>query len=468
MGRKLTIALIVGIVALMMAAGALGFIYCTSTNGKIIPATGTAEAGGGGKNMQLGLNFIRFFWPDKRSGELNTKTPYLQPKWIFEDFKKLGIQSYRQLITGDLLWDVVEPRDNQWNWKGADAVIKNRDRGFEPIVTLFRMQYASPTPPWANSPSQFQKRLGREARDYLEKVIARYGRYVKYWELGNEMDHWRAADPNSGKRPEKMPPSYPADGFSPQEQGVFLAQAAQFIRERDPDAVIIMPGMGGLDEHNLKTWLPGVIKAGGKNWFDVVNYHFYSGWQRYGKLRANLTSAIKQLGIAGKPVWMTETGSTASPTLTVRTNYPNSPESQAADVFRRIVQGYGYGDSMVLWHTYIGSPDAPGNAWRLYGVRTDRGKAMPSYYAMKLLAHELIPFRRVETLSGKPGGVNCYKATLKSGAVKFVAWGSGEFAVPPGMKQMTSVIPRADGGFDWKGTKEGGKITLTANPVLLK
>ncbi|MCJ7505726.1 hypothetical protein MUP05_04585 [Candidatus Bathyarchaeota archaeon] len=114
---------------------------------------------------QIGLNFIRFYWPESPRGGLDTSTPYRQPDWIFNDFADLGVHAYRQFVMADLLWDVVEPRDSEWNWQAADVVLRNPK--FEPIVTLFSLQYSSPTPPWASSPAQFQKRIGAEARDYL-------------------------------------------------------------------------------------------------------------------------------------------------------------------------------------------------------------------------------------------------------------------------------------------------------------
>ncbi|MFQ5593507.1 MAG: hypothetical protein ACE5HA_05100 [Anaerolineae bacterium] len=417
------------------------------------------------EDSQIGLNFIRFFWAPP--GEPDTTTPYVQPEWIFNDFAELGIHTFRQFIWADLLWDIVEPQDDEWNFEQADAVITNPD--FEPIVTLFRLQYASATPPWAADPSEFQKTLGPEARDYLETIIERYGPYVKYWEIGNEMDHWRAADPDAvNPHPPNLPPSYPLAGFSPQEQGVFLAQVAAFIRERDPDAVIIMSGMGGLDEYTLNAWFAGVIEGGGTDWFDVVNYHYYPGWQAYGRRRQDLQTFLEVHDIAGKPVWLTETGSTASPTLTIRTDYPNSPESQAADVFRRLIQAYGYGDSLAMWHTYIGSPDTPGNMWRLYGIRTDTAEAQPAYHSLKLLVEELIPFESVEILSSVPAGENSFRITTEVGDVKYVVWGSGSFTVPAGITQMTSVIPNADGGFTWQPVEAGDVITLAPEPVLLK
>jgi hypothetical protein len=390
----------------------------------------------------------------------------LQPDAIFRDFKELSVHAFRQFVKADLLWDVVEPRDNQWNFAQADVVITNPD--FEPIVTLFRMQYASPTPPWATTPQQFQKNMGAEATDYLETVVKRYAPYVKYWELGNEMAYWRAADPGE-KAPveEKLPPAHPTDGYTPRDQGVFLAQAAAIIRKHDPDAVILMPGLPSLGEYEIGTWLPGVIEGGGKDWFDIVNYHYYAGWQQYTLLRPKFQGVLKKLGIDNKPVWMTETGATSSATLTARTNYPNSTESQAAEIFRRIVQAWGHGDAFAEWHTYISSTDTSGN-WRAYGIRTEKGNPQPAYYAFKLLTHELLPFARVEKISADGKSVNAYKITTQTGAVKYVAWGTGNYAIPSGATQMTSVIPQADGSYAWQPAQAGKSITLSANPVLLK
>jgi len=415
---------------------------------------------------QIGLNFIRFYWPESPRGGLDTSTPYRQPDWIFNDFADLGVHAYRQFVMADLLWDVVEPRDSEWNWQAADVVLRNPK--FEPIVTLFSLQYSSPTPPWASSPAQFQKRIGAEARDYLETVVRRYASFVKYWELGNEMDHWRAADPNEkplGK--ERLPSSYPVDGFSPYDQGIFLSEAAAIIRSLDPDAVIMMPGLGGLDDYCVNSWLSGVVEGGGSEWFDIVNYHYYSSWERYSLLRLQFQDALKRLGISDKPVWLTETGATTSPTLTIRTNYPNSPESQAADVFRRIVQAYGHDDSFVAWHTYIGSSDTTGD-WRAYGIRTEKAEAQPAYFAFKLLTHELIPFERVEKISANAKGMNVYKITTREGAVKYVAWGNGLYTIPLGTTEMTTVIPRLDGSHSWQPAQPGEAISLSPNPILLK
>ncbi len=423
------------------------------------------------EKLQIGLNFIRFYWADGRQpGALNTTTPYLQPEWIFRDFKELGVQTYRQFVRADLMWDVVEKSDNQWDFTAADAVLRNPD--FEPIVTLFAMQYSSPTPPWETDPAKFQKTVGKEATDYLETVVKRYAPYVKYWELGNEMDHWRAFDPgekgNTGG--DRGPSAVPAGGFSPREQGVFLAQAAAIVRKNDPDAVIVLPGISGLDDYPTETWLGGVIEGGGKDFFDIMNYHYYSSWERYTILRSKASETFKKLGIDQKPVWGTETGVTSDAALTLRTNYPNSPETQAAEIFRRIVQGYGHGDALEIWHTYISNTPSPNveDTWRLYGIRTGTSEPQLAFYAFKLLAKELIPFERAEALNKDPRAINLYRLTLKGGAVKYVVWGTGNWTVPSGMSSQASVVPEKDGVFTWKQAKPGDVVRLTAVPVLVK
>jgi len=453
----------------------------------IIPlATPTAAQDPTPTTPQIGLNFIRVFWevesvkpgqrpdPGQQIQEINTLTPYVQPDWILTDFRDLGIHAFRQFIKADLFWDIIEPHDDDWHFEAADAVLLRDDLDITPIVTLFALQYASPTPPWVTEDSQFQKTLGPEAMDYLDHVIERYNDVITYWEIGNEMNHWRAADPDGNDRAAqigRVPSPAPAGGFSPQEQGVFLAQVAAYIRERDPDAVIVMPGIGGIDDYTLDVWFAGVIQGGGSDWFDVVNYHYYSPWFTYPIRRPTLQQFLVQHNIAHKPVWLTETGSTSSPTLTQRTDYPNSPASQAADMFRRLIQAYGHGDSLVMWHTYIGSPDLPNNLWRLYGIRQDTGQnaaPQPSYYALKLLIGELIPFAAVETLDVNPQGANAYRITTGTGAVKYVAWGSGTFTLPDGVTQMTGVMPGPDGKYGWESVTPGETILLSATPVLVR
>ncbi len=409
---------------------------------------------------QLGLNFIRLAWPARgpRAAEA------LGDEFVLGDLDALHVDAVRQFVRADVLWRNVEPTDGQWDFSRADPAIEHL--GSRAIVTLFAMQYSSPTPHWVESGGSFQPTLGPAAKDYLDKVVRRYAKHVRYWEIGNEMDHWRAADPgariHSGAR---QPPHRPAKGFTPEQQGAFIAEVAAFVRARDDDAVIVLPGMGGLSDYVLDTWLPGVVRGGGKGAFDVVNYHFYGPWPALPDARQRLSRRLKQLGLDDKPVWCTETGSSASPTLRQRTNYPNGPVSQAADVFRRILPAWAAGDQLVLWHTHVSSPDRPANRWRLYGLRYTDGRTLPSWYVFRLLAKEVLPFAGVTRLDGLAHGQHGYRIQRRDGQLRWVIWGRGSVQPPAGAVSWTSVAPRPGGIHQWHSVRES--IEISEMPVLL-
>ncbi len=226
--------------------------------------------------------------------------------------------------------------------------------------------------------------------------------------------------------------------------------------------------MSAPDKQLLNTWLAGVLKGGGTDWFDVVNYHYYGPWEGYCRQRQEMQAFLNQNGLGGKPVWLTETGVTADPSLKIRTDYPNSPQEQAADVFRRIVPAYALGDDLVLWHTYLDIANLSGNDWRGYGVREPQSMAKLSYYALRLLIEELIPFTQAEALSCDPRGLNAFHFTRPDGQERYVLWGSGSYAVPAGISQAASVVPDAQGNFTWRSVTPGESLRLTKQPLLLK
>ncbi len=402
-------------------------------------------------NPQLGLNL--------------TASDAIPTDILYPDFKTLGVETFRQLPSADLSWAKVEPTNDAWDFSRADEALMQAE--VEPIVTLFSAQYASPNSPWSKQEDGFQKTVNADTQDYLETVVNRYKNYVKYWEIGNEMDRWVAFNPGA-KRPTdttNFPPVLPTDGFLPKEQGEFLAEVADIIRANDPDAIIIMPGLSGLSEYTYDTWLAGVLTTAGTTTFDVVSYHFQAPWVQLPPARKIFATKLETFGLGYKPVWLTETGSTSSPTLKTRTNYPNSESSQAADIFRRALIGFGHQDELVLWHGYQSSEGST-NTWRDYGLVSPNGDKKLAYHAFKLFAIELLPFAKVEALEESPVGVNVYKITRQDKTVRYVAWGKGNWDTPHGTSSITSVLPDANKAYKW--TPVPRTITLTNLPVLIK
>lgn len=416
---------------------------------------------------QIGVNFIPVNLdtaPGTKSLEMGV---YDDPAWLADAFNDLGVQMYRQTTEADMFWKNIQPKENVWRFDTPDEMLEAS--GTFRVATLFDMQYASPTPPWETDPAKFQKTLGDEAKVYLDAVLDRYGDQITYWEIGNEMDHWRAADSTTGPQGASALPAHaPSDGFSPYEQGVFLAEVSEYIKSKDSDAVILLPGMSGVDDYLLDVWLEGVIEGGGTEFFDIMNYHYYYDYKGFENARERLASKMDELGIADKPVWLTETGVTSDSKLTIRTNYPNSETTQASDVFRRLIQAYAAGDSLVLWHTHLSSSDEGSQGdWRAYGLRKSTGEAKKAWYSFKLFTDELIPFTEVEKMTGSSKTQYVYKISFAdSDEVKYVAWGTGALSIPEGVSKYTSVVLSGT-TLEWASVS-GTTLTLSDIPVLLK
>jgi len=411
------------------------------------------------RSPSLGLNFMRYFWERDGSGE--------GPESVNADVKALGADAMRQLVRADLLWRDIEPVDDQWDFSRSDAVLNKAVA--TPIVTLFSMQYASATPPWAEGPGAFRPVLGDAARDYVETVVRRYGDQVRYWEIGNELDHWRISDPGDRRHPPaKRPPHNPPKGFSPNAQGRFVASVAAIIRQHDPDAVILMPGMGGLSAYVLDTWLPGFVAGAGTDGFDVVSYHFYGPWRALKDRRGRLKMALDRLGVGDKPVWLTETGSSSQPSLSARPRPATTPQTQAADVFQRAMVAWGAGDQAVFWHTLRSSKPRPGNRWRGFGLKDSDGKPKLAYGSFALLAEHISDHVSVTEIKGLRAGQFGYDVLRTDGERRWVFWGQGRLAPKhyAAAKSHSSVISNGDGAFVWQPSQ--ALITLSAVPVLFK
>lgn len=422
--------------------------------------------------IQIGIDFPSFYGSgsaldqDAAKGAQITTNPLTQPSTVLPDLESLGLHYLRQITGAEPLWSNIE--NNNWNISLADPVIQASN--LEPIIIFFAYQYASGTPPGETDPAKFQKTLGDEGKSYLLEVLTRYNssstKYIRYAELGNEMDHWQALE--NGGDADGLPACVP-ESYSPQEQGIFLKQASDYIKSINPNITILLPGMSAVASYALETWLPGVIQGGGSGFFDIMNYHCYDRWQSCEQNIINLKTKMAELGI-NKPIWLTETGSTSDPTNNSRTQN-NSDVSQASDIFRRALPAYAHGVQAVSFFSYYDNPeDDPNNSTFFgFGIRTITGEAKPSYYSLKLLVSELIPFSTVTDLStDSSSDTRTYKINTDAGHTKYVMWGSGSTTVPAGMSQMTSVFPNNSGEFTWQNVTPGQTLTLSEVPYLLK
>ncbi len=189
-------------------------------------------------------------------------------------------------VRTDLDWNQVENKKGEWNFERWDAVLKNAAKNKVEVLPIL----AGAQPRWATPLAKHMP----EWKNYLRTVLKRYGSTMKYWEVVNEPDLNEFSDGAA--------------------YGKFLAETYREIKKNKPDAVVLTGGLGNIP----LPYIEKMIKAGGKDCFDIINIHPYY-WQDYPENALahelqNLRRLMNRHGIGHKQIWMTETGyATAAP-----------------------------------------------------------------------------------------------------------------------------------------------------------
>lgn len=224
---------------------------------------------------------------------------------LVKAMKEANVQAVRIPIR----WTVVEPERGKWDFAKVDRVVREiRDAKIEILGTLMSV------PAWASGidPKNiegfwdcFPPLDDKDWSEFVKRCAIRYKDDIHYWEIWNEQngpDFYKPM-PDSGEY-------------------VWLLKAAhKAIKDVDPQARVVL---GGLQMNGIvpNPWLPipiinflhKIYYAGGKPYFDVVNIHPYvttakdQGPAYAAKLVRDAVEVMKIHGDAGKPLWITETG----------------------------------------------------------------------------------------------------------------------------------------------------------------
>ena len=174
------------------------------------------------------------------------------------------------------------------------------------------------------------------------------GAPVRYWQIGNEeIGGWGTSCP-------------------PEEYARRVRIIAAGIRQACPECSVVMGGL--LDGPEMGDWalepyLRGFLAAGGGEWIDVYNFHYYglarpnprlpsaqtyrTGEEIVGKIRR----VLREFGYRGKPIWCTETSTYSGKVGEIF----QSEDEQAADLVKRFVLLYSLGVEKAFW-TYVVEP----------------------------------------------------------------------------------------------------------------
>lgn len=290
----------------------------------------------------------------------------------FDDAEKLGASWVRV----DLPWDGIQPATSEtaYDWSRFDTLVADAGaRGLKLLVTVVD------PPVWARNAAcaaqETCEPLDPQAyAAFAARAAARYApRGVHDWEIWNEENLGGfsvSADPAA---------AYAA----------LLAASYQAVHHADPDALVMIGGLGMVQTEQAQHWtgaydfLSGVAKAGGLADADAVGVHPYD-WNTTPKDSAafalidgagrSLASVLAAYGHPDLKFWITETGAptAGSPKVSLARQAQLATQTVAAETADPHVDG-------LFWYSDI---DIPGSDL-YYGLRTADGTAKPAFAALR-------------------------------------------------------------------------------------
>ena len=215
------------------------------------------------------------------------------------------------------LWEVIEPRDDQWNWDRYDRLLtQSSRRGLRVLPLLMDV------PGWAGGGWNFIPRRRGEYAEYVAKVVGRYGPGGHFWRTHPELrplaprwfEIWN----------EPYYPYYAGNGVNAARYARLVRASVRKGRRANPKARFLMAADTGYSDprDRYRDWVDEMYKAvpGLTRWYDGVAVHPYSDGlapQVYtpndntrgqvGRL-AEVFRNIRSHGARRQKLWITEIG----------------------------------------------------------------------------------------------------------------------------------------------------------------
>jgi len=200
----------------------------------------------------------------------------------------------------DLIWAIVEPAQDQFDWGLYDRIVNDaRGRGLRILASI------AYTPAWATDGGELTG-VPRDPADWYDvcyRAAARYRGRIDAWGLWNE--------PNLG-------------GFWQGSRQQYIEQilipGARAVRAADPSALVTGPDLAHLNGASWDSWLDACIRQAG-DLLDVVTHHVYPSGESQTDVTRKLQNGsvnpldppsvrkvLERTGWFGRPFWVTETG----------------------------------------------------------------------------------------------------------------------------------------------------------------
>jgi hypothetical protein len=343
------------------------------------------------------------------------------------------------------VWDILEPRPGQFDWKALDKIVEIL--GAENIQILFTLPISNKWNFTGKEGRWWGRKVARShhlATDlktvdrFVETLATRYRGKINYYELWNEQDfapYWKGK-PDAAEYLEFVKVAYPA------------------IKRGNPKATVLM---GGLANPTDDKWLKDFYRLGGDQYFDVMNIHVYPVF-------GTLENALRTVR-GKKPIWITETSTTG---LYFETKDTEKEEREKAYF---LVRNYATALSQpdverIFWHC-VRNPGRDVGLPKDYdfGLMTSAGEPLPAHKALLVFNQKLMGSQPMGLVNGENPNLVVYRFETKLKTI-FVAWSkSGEAAFGVA----------ADGAkvFDWRGDAQSGAlqkrtVTVGTAPIYIE
>lgn len=263
----------------------------------------------------------------------------------------------------DFSWSVVEWAEGTYDWSSTDSMVQ---AVAEHGMTALAMVYDTPT--WLSGSSNPHTVPADAAQiqqfaTFAAAAAQRYGGVIPEWEVWNEQNiprFWSVPD---------------AAAYTALLKATYTA-----IKAVAPEATVIAGGLSP-DPSGISSleFVEGIYAAGGKGYFDALNYHLY-GFPNLPTI--DPVAAIREVmvanGDAEKKIWITEAG---APTGTG--TYAVSEQFQA-DTIQAILElaaAHNYVGPVYLYTitdtgTDLSDPEAN------FGLITQDGRLKPAYQVL--------------------------------------------------------------------------------------
>lgn len=337
-------------------------------------------------------------------------------------------------VRTDLSWATIEPTNTDpanFNWTTYDQRFADLYASdLTPIVTI------GSNPTWAAEYpcGPITETNLSDFADFLTAVVNRYKDppyNVKYWELYNE--------PDNGD-----PINYAwlggCWGHEGDKYAAMLKVAYPAIKVADPEAKVVFGGLAydffeSDPQHGpfVESFLDDVLTAGGGDYFDIMNFHYYEFWKwRWQDLyncsgvrgmdvtckAVYLRNKLAEYGVS-KPIFCTETSRWSTEEKW------SSEENQARYVPQAFARGMSADLESVIWFTLVDFETTYG-----FGLLYPDYSQKKSYLAYQTLTEELAGAQYVRRLPDEETGdsqIEAYEFTIPCpDRLLWVVWTNGD------------------------------------------